>query len=437
MNKNNLLNWLSKQFSGRFRRSVKAQSTAWYGGTSIVCQLLRFGGVIYSTRLLEPEQFGLFAQATMALALACLVQELGQTNGLVAYKGSDLAYSRFHFQSKICLTLVAAVGLWLTVGVFAFGPVGLADAVPLLLGIMLVEALGATGIIMCQKKFWFKFLGLVEIGAVLCWLVTLYFLSQREMCFTILLWARLAETGFRVALVFAAEGWRHVGLAWNSELVGYYIHKFVRYSAPENVVTGIIQQLDVLLLSNFSTTVQVGLYERIQQFIKIPLSLSINLIDRVALMSYSKSQDQPRELRRHLIQFNLLLLFMLLSSVAIITVLLPWFLKPLVGAEWEQELMHLWWFAIPFALLRPIGWSLSIFLRGTGRVRKLLIGALLLGLTKLTYGLILVYYFGAQGMLVAVAIAWGVANMYFFIQCHRSVISTQVTNPYTQSTIKS
>ena len=61
--------------------------------------------------------------------------------------------------------------------------------------------------------------------------------------------------------------------------------------------------LDVLLLKTWASDSELGVYDRTQHLMRVPLSLSVNFVDRVAGSSYSRAQRSVAEIRRSIFQF--------------------------------------------------------------------------------------------------------------------------------------
>ena len=388
----------------RVRGSLKLRSVAYYAGSSLFCQCLRFAGVLVSTRLFMPADFGTFAQALLIMGLACLLRDVGITNGLVACAEPEPQYARFHFQT----VLVTSVGCGTAVFVMARDCSWLADGIAQSAGwlalLVLLEGLTLTGTTMAQKRFRFRALAWVEVLSVGAWLAVLLLGDRKTPGYWLLLQARLAEVGLRAVLIGALETWRHAGFTMESQVLHYYA-RFARYGVPQALVENGINHVDGLLLSAFSGVYELGLYERIQQFTRIPLSLSVNLIDKVALASYSRHQGEPSSLRRLLRIFTISTFFAALSVVGILTLILPWFLGRAVGADWAARLSPLWWAATPAMVLRPVVWCLAALFQGVGNVRVLFHFLLFGLLSLLSSELALVPRFGAMGVLLAQGVA--------------------------------
>jgi O-antigen/teichoic acid export membrane protein len=111
-----------------------------------------------TTRALLPNQFGLFAQATLVMGIAGLFREMGQTGALVAYRGEDVRYVFFNFQMNLLLGLTAAALTFASYLTPKLIPIELQSYTWILAAIPLLESLTMTNSLMLQKQFRFKVL---------------------------------------------------------------------------------------------------------------------------------------------------------------------------------------------------------------------------------------------------------------------------------------
>lgn len=365
---------------------------------------MRFIGMVIATRSLAPEDFGAFAQALLIMGLPCVLRDLGLSNALIAYSGQDRRYARFHFQAVLASSLLCAALVPVLARFWSGLASGVAGTTGCLAAIVVIEGLGLTGTVMAQKSFRFKELAGVEISASAGWLALIMFGVGRFPGLWLLVYGRLAEAMIRFLLIGIMETWKHAGFTRERALTHYFL-RFARYGAPQAVVESAVSQIDVLLLTTFSTVSQLGVYDRMLQFNRVPLALSINLLDKVALVSFSQHQHEPAQLRRLVRWFAGLSLGAATVVVAGLTVVLPWLLEWMLGRAWMLRLWPLWWAAIPMMILRPTVWCLNIFMQGVG-ASSALFRSLLFGLTVSgIVGLILVPRYGVAGMLLTQGLA--------------------------------
>jgi len=318
----------------------------------------------------------------------------------VSYTGADRRYATYHFQICVVLGLLAAAVVWNVFPLISTIPPGTRWTAWILAALALVQNLTQTGIIVAQKAFKFGILARIEVIAVAVWLGSLIGFTYRFEGFIALLLAQLLEHTTRFAAVTAASGWRFPGWVAGGDLRDYYFGRFARHLLPQTILQALAGRIDYLLLNYLSSVTQLGIYERMLQFIRIPWSLSINLIDRVLLVSYSKEQDDPAALRKTLRKSLQFISLAASGAIGSATVFLVLFLSRLVGSEWSPTILRHWWIALPFTVVIPFVWNLNIFLQGTGQARQLLLNTILTSVFGTLVGILLVPRYGAAGMLV-------------------------------------
>jgi O-antigen/teichoic acid export membrane protein len=407
-----LLKRIDLSFLRQFTDGTRTKALFYYASSSLVCQALRFLGVLITTRAIVPEQFGLFAQATLVISIAGLLREVGQTGALVAYQGSDQRYAYFNFQTNLFLGCAAAAVTLIACFLLKIVPVELRALAWVLAAIPLLESLTFTNVLMLQKRFRFRALGIIEIVCLSVWLSTIALLIGRAPGLSVLLYAQLAEFLCRCLLLFAVARWEFSGFANGSDLRHYYFYRFARPVIPLVIINGLLGRVDYLLLSIFSTRMELGVYERLGQFSRIPMSLTINLCDKVLMHSYSHAQTDRPALTRMVRRSMSVMAAGVTVIAALVTLFLLMFLPHLIGGQWSPIIMRLWWYGLPIVLFTPILANISLFFSGLGAQTQLLKNTILNLITDVAFGLLFVPGLGAAGMLVAKSISSFFALIY-------------------------
>ncbi len=378
-------------------KGLPSKSVLTYAGTSIVSQVLRFSGILMTTKLLGLEQFGLYAQALMAIGLCGIILSPGHQDGFVAYNGEDPRYSRFHFQTALIAGLVAWMGLYGGIRIFTQELNPLRSVIPILGVIVLIESLTFTPLFIAQKRFQFRWTGLVDVTGVVVWLVLsvglCYYFPRMES----LLYGRLGEGMIRLILLYGRIPWNHLGFCLDRDVWSYYWKPFIQNAFPRAFVGSLMEKVDILMLSQFVSIHDLGIYERTQHFLQICLSLGANLIDRVSLVTYSRNQSSWIDLMKTLKSSVGFCLFSSIGVTLSITLFFPW----VMGFWWEkglvEEIYHLWIFSIGLAILKPLAVTVSLFFHGTGQSKVLLKQHFILLLILIITGLLLIPNYGTQG----------------------------------------
>lgn len=405
----------------RLAGRTRVRASLYYGGSSIIGQVLRFAGVILSTRLIATEQFGLFAQAALCLSFGGLLREIGQSHALVSYSGNDRRYAVFNFQINAALSAVAALALWGGVQLLPHFPPALQNATPLLCLITVLDGLAQTGVLVAQKTFRFRLVGGLTIAGTLTWLAVICIFAPRAEGLTTLLLAQAAESAVRLLVLMPTVIWRFVGWVNSPDLRAYYFRKFAPAMMPQLLIQTLASRIDFVLLSSLGGLRELGIYERMLQYIRIPWSLSINLIDQVLTASYAKDQCDLPALRNTMRKARFFTGFAVGGALIAVSVaycfLLPW----VVRGDWAAVILWHWWFAMPFVLLSPFVANLNMYFTGTGQPRFLLASTVMQAILDAAFGAWLAWHHGAAGMLVARGITQAVLLRWQVLQVRRQL----------------
>jgi O-antigen/teichoic acid export membrane protein len=389
---------------GRFGRGTKAQATLFYGGSSLICQCLRFVGIVISTRLIAADQFGLLATAMAMIGFSGLIKEIGQNSAYMSCRAEERGFTSFHFAWSVLGGLAAAALLLILVNSVP-GLIGLRPVLPWLALIVILEATAQTPLIISQKRFQFDRVAIVEISSVAVWMITVTIgaFLLRNLCGIII--ARLAESFTRTVLLFF---WYRKDLSFdqiNPEVRRYYF-RFARILGPLGWVEYFASNLDVLLLKTWVSDSELGVYDRTQHLMRVPLSLSVNFVDRVAGSSYSRAQQSATEIHRSIVQFATFMTVGVVVGLIAIQLFLWFFADLTLGRSWRDSVGDLWFWGIPLAILRPYVWNFNILFTNSGKPLHLLSSYLALTISTLVVGLILVPTLHAKGAYLTQAVAY-------------------------------
>ena len=337
----------------------------------------------------------------MLLGLAGMAREFGQNSALLSWTGIQSGYIRTHFQ----LTLWSSTVAMLIVLVAVLAVPGLHDLKPfwpLFLLQILFEAVASTPMIVAQKNFAFRELAIIEISTISSWLLITIVAVWFYPFVVALLIAKVGETAVRGSLLFRWQYSTVTNGRPTKETYKYYL-RFAKLLAPKAWIETFGANLDVLLLRVFTNNFEIGVFDRTMQLLRVPLSLSVNLIDAVAGASYSREQADAISVKRSLRRFMLVILAGSLFGVFLVQIFLWIFAGPLLGVGWKSSIEQIWPWAIPFALLRPFFWNYNLYFNATGRPGRLLSSLCLATFLFLLLGVASVPHFGVRGLFLALA----------------------------------
>ena len=389
-----------------FFKGLPFESIVQYGTSSIICQVLRLAGIAITTHYLRIEEFGVFAQITVCLGICGILSGMGHHDGLIAYQGSDSRYFRFHFQMSLLIGLISiSLLLFIAPHILGFDS-PLLNYQLLGCGILLVEAIFPHFLIRAQKSFRFKYTGVIDFCAVISWILVIVIGLFKQKGVELLLLARFVEAAVRLVLLSAQYGWGNLKFCFDRDVFDYYKAPYFKNVPFRSVVDFLIVRMDILILSHFVSTSELGIYERVQYFIQISTSISVNLIDRVSMMSFSKMQKNKESLK---LAFNTSLRYVIsasLGATAMITIALPWGLDYFVSKEISKSLLTLWYFSAAIAIFKPVAMMIGFLLLGIGCSKILLEQNIWLLITMLLLLCLLVPLYGIYGASSAISLSY-------------------------------
>jgi O-antigen/teichoic acid export membrane protein len=283
----------------------------------------------------------------------------------------------------------------------------------------LIEGAITTPMMIAQKRFEFRPLAIIEIAACATWLLCVGLGSKWYPGVMTLILARMMEGVVRCSFLL---GWFHRALIQGeitAEVRRYY-RRFARLLTPQTWLEALFGNLDVLLLKVFATQTELGIYERTQQVARIPISTSVNLVDRVASAAYSREQDSPILLQRSVFQFMSLIAAGTIAGLGIVQLFLWFFAEFLLGSGWKNAVSSLWMWAMPFCLFRPIVWNFNVFFQATSRPRHLLCSLIGMLVVLSIVGLIFTPKLGSRGVFVALGFSYIITFVAQTLWCVRT-----------------
>jgi O-antigen/teichoic acid export membrane protein len=273
---------------------------------------------------------------------------------------------------------------------------------PLFLLQLLFESVASTPMIVAHKNFAFRELAIIEIATITSWLLITIVAVWFYPFFVALLIAKVGEAAVRGSLLFRWQYPTVTNGRPTKETYKYYL-RFAKLLTPKAWIETFGANLDILLLRVFTNNFEIGVFDRTMQLLRVPLSLSVNLIDAVAGASYSQEQADAISIKRSLRRFMLVILAGSLFGVFLVQIFLWIFAGPLLGVGWKSSIEQIWPWAIPFALLRPFFWNYNLYFNATGRPGRLLSSLCLATFSFLVLGGALVPHFGVRGLFLALA----------------------------------
>jgi O-antigen/teichoic acid export membrane protein len=385
---------------GRAGDRERTKHVLYYSSSSVVSQAIRVFGIFLSTSRIGVKPFATFASALMLVGFCNMLRDLGQDPALLSLPKLNRRYVRFHFLITSALGILACgvvsalvwCSPWFTDlrPVFIFMP-----------ALILTEASYHTSQIVAQRRFAFRAIALIEVCAAISWLLMIVLVSFYHRTAAGLLLANLTDFLVRGTGLLLLE---HACLRpVTIPKVIRYFGRYARILTVQSWIEHAGEHIDVALLRLLSVPSELGDYARVKQVSGIVFSLSVRLVDQVAAATYSAEQSSDGLLRRSVGRFLKLALFGTLAALAGVCLIELTARRDAPGVE--TSLTGLWWWALPFCLIRPVLWNFNLSFKATSRPRLLLLSVLANTLLLFVLALIFIPGLGARGLFLALIVS--------------------------------
>jgi len=397
------------------------RSTLFVLASSYTNMGMGFVTTIVLTRLLAPDQFGIFALATFFYSLLDARSKLGLDYAFIHKQPTTEELLATHWLTQLALSTTTLLAVLVLLPILPFlgysseiGPVLIA------LGIIgILEGSGTTARAALEKELTFARSTLVITGALALSYIVAIVLAWRGMGY----WSLAAQMGSN-ALVSTIGFWwayrRTAGppLRWRCfcrPLAAWMI----RYGAiliPAALAMTLLLQFDNFLIGTLVNATILGFYERAYKIAQWPTGLVTHIVSRTALPTYAKLQDDPARLAK---AFTLSLWLITMTALPIalaIFVSAPDFVHLLFGENWLPSATFLR-FLIAYSVLRPLLDDTGALFTAIGKPQRISIVLIVQALTLVITAIPLTLWYGAVGTTISVGIAFavGIVLTYTFV----------------------
>ncbi len=377
---------------------------------------------MFAAGRVEAAQFGVAAFGLMLVGLCNALRNVGQDPALNSLPRLEPAHVRCHFLLTVGLGAFAAATLTAVV----WGGSWFRDLRPScvwLAGLVFTEAVCHTPQIVTQRGFKFGRMAVVEITAASVWLALTVAAALGPRTADALLAAACLEYVVRTVGLLLIEPGCLGPAAWTGATWRYF-GRYARVLFVQAWALHLAEHLDLLLLRGLGTAADAGLYKGVQQAMRVPQSLSFELVSRVASASYSEDQGATPRLRRTVRGFAGFMAVGLGVGLGIVAVTLLW---PRAARSSPDDLRagmtHLWWWAIPAGLARPFYRNFNLVFQTTGRPHQLLWCVLFNVAAVGLLGFLATSLHGVRGLFVGVGLG-GMASVTLQAWCYARAFPT-------------
>ena len=386
------------------RRST-VRGLAWTSLSYGLREAVKFLAGILVARLLLPRDFGVFALASLAIAVLALVRNLGFAAAIV--RDPDLTEAKrstaFWTNAALGAALAAAVALAAPGLAAWFGEPRLRLALWCLAPTFLLDSLSAVHDALLERARDYRRRALRDSAATILGTVVAFGLAVAGAGWLALVLQRVVAGAASVVFLWSAVHWRPTFSYDRAALAG--LLAFGLPLAGWTAMTWLTNNVDSLLVGRLLGPVALGTYTLAYSVARGPGQLVQAVLGGVMFPELSRIQHDLPQVRQVYLSSLRHVLAALLLPLAAMAALAPTFVPLVYGPQWSGAVPLSQLFAV--VAIVPIATTTAAWLyTSQGRTRRLLwIGVATTAL------LVAAFLVGLRGGLVGLAVAYAVVSL--------------------------
>lgn len=333
--------------------------------------VLQLGSTMILARILTPQDYGMLAMVVSVTGLAGVLSNLGLSTATVQRAEIN------HEQVSALFWINAGVGAGVTLIVATLSPlVAWFYQTPALLWMMLalsssflINGLAVQHSALLNRQMRFYSLAKIQVLSALGGIGVAIVAAKFGLGYWALVLSSLVTSILSVVGTWVASGWVPGGPQRNEDVRSML--KFGSDIVGFNVINYFARNLDNVLIGRYYGSASLGLYSKAYQLLMMPITNLRDPLNRVALPSLSRLQNEPEQYRSYYMKFISILAFLSMPVVVFMYVCSDNIINLVLGPQWAgaSELFKILAFA---GLIQTIGSTRGVVLLSTGQSRKYL-----------------------------------------------------------------
>ncbi|MEX2643607.1 MAG: lipopolysaccharide biosynthesis protein [Acetobacterales bacterium] len=316
------------------------------------------GAIVLLARLLSPDDFGLFAMIAAFLTVLELFKDLGLSGATVQRKEiTDLQVSTLFWMNTV-LGAAATVLLAAAAPLLAWfyrEPILIEITIVVSLSMLLTGA-AAQHLALLRRQMRFSALAAVQTGAEVVALAAAVVAAMNGFGIWSLVVQRLVWAGVSLLGAWAASGWVPGRPGRFSDVRSLVV--FGGNATGAMLIGGVAANLDRILIGWYWGAAPLGLFERSQKLMMMPIR-NLNMpLASVALPMLSRLVDQPERYRRAYYMAAERLAMMFAPVTGLVVAGSGPLVELILGPQWSGAAPLLGWMGIT-AVYMPLTYTIS------------------------------------------------------------------------------
>jgi O-antigen/teichoic acid export membrane protein len=380
------------------RRSVT--SSAYSVTANVVEAVFMFGRAIALTRLLEPEEFGIYNYALAIVIFSLAFPNFGLRSALVHRTAESEEEDAVPVHFTLAVLFATVWALLMAIGVAVFAEKGVRWVYWVIIGTEYAILLTMTPRALLTKEVTFRRLALYQIISTICSSAVAIGLAWYGMGVWSLLAINLVTVSLALAMFYGFRPVWRPRLAWSPRIVRYYLAFGTKVFAGDFLLRALDQVDDIWTGVALGNTA-LGFYDRAFGLATYPRRLLSGPLTEVALGTYAELKGDRERLSQAFFMVNAVIIrfnFLLAGAIVLVA---PEFIRLVLGARW-LPMLDTFRLMLVYTLLDPIKLAVANVLTTSGapgevvRARLVQLGVMVVGLAVLVPSL------GIAGVALAV-----------------------------------
>lgn len=375
------------------------------------------------TRLLRPEDFGIFALAGFFFSLFNLRGKVGIGSAFGQRKETTGELLGTHLALDVAaglVTVAVALGAMPVLRPLGYAP-DVVRIVPVLALAGLLETAICTAGIVVEKELHFKPATFLSTGATVLSYVPALWLATHGAGYWSLV-AQVVSYSVLTVLGMWRLTWAKVPFVWRmgwrfDPHLAIELLRFGLMVGLGSLTVLFVTQFDSFLIGTFIDARTLGYYERAYRMAQWPNMLFYGLLSRTAFFTYARLQDDAARLSRTLTMTSWLLCIVSLPLVLAVFAAAPDLLALLYGARWMASAPYLRILVVG-SLVGPLLTNMATLYTAVGHPRRTTITTAVQAAVYVAVATPLTLRYGATGTCVSLAFSntAGLAMALWFVR---------------------
>jgi len=285
-------------------------------------------------RLLVPEDFGLIAMLTLFVSIAAIFIDGGLSSALIQRQHATHTDESTIFYFNLIVAGFASALLCLAAPIIAafFENVELIDLTYVLAFNLFLGAFGSIHTTLLAKEMNFRTIAKTgAFASISSGILAIIFALQGFGVWSLALQA-LISSAVMVVLLWIWHPWRPVLTFSTKSLRSLF--SFGGYEMAANLADAFSTNLNVILIGKLFSVRDAGFYDRAQKIQQLPITVMMNIINRVAFSAFSSHSADKQRLAQGLKRAQIIAMAVNLPVLVCVIVLAEPLVLTLFGNQW-------------------------------------------------------------------------------------------------------